>query len=56
LASLHAGRWLQSNSILVAESARDENIPSTDNYALVDERLYGDTRIAFLRPSNPEET
>lgn len=55
LASLHAGRWLQSNSILVAESARDENIPSTDNYALVDERLYGDTRIAFLQPSNPEK-
>ncbi len=56
LASLHAGGWLQPHAIVVAEAARDTNIPSTDDYQILDERLYGETRVAFLRPSDTDNT
>ncbi len=49
LASLRDGGWLADCALLVAEVAEDEDIPPTDGFARLDERVYGDTRVAFLR-------
>jgi 16S rRNA (guanine966-N2)-methyltransferase len=48
LASLSEGGWLADGAILVAEIAEDEDIPSTDGFTPLDERVYGDTRVLFL--------
>jgi len=45
LASLRDGKWLSKNAVLVVEAAADDNIPSTDGYTMVDDRMYGETRI-----------
>ena len=49
LASLRDGGWLAPGAIAVAEAAEDEKIPSTDGFTVLDERVYGDTRVAILR-------
>ena len=49
LASLRSGGWLVSPALLVAEMAEDETTPSTDGFTALDERVYGDTRVAYLR-------
>ena len=49
LTSLGAGDWLGPDAVVVVETAADENIPSTDDFALVDERVYGETRVGYLR-------
>lgn len=56
LASLHAGGWLQPHAIVVTEAAEDEDLPSTDHYHILDERRYGETQIAFLRPIRTNRT
>jgi 16S rRNA (guanine966-N2)-methyltransferase len=48
LKSLHEGNWLSSDALIVVETAADEDIPSTDEYEVFDERTYGETRIVFL--------
>ena len=48
LASLRDGGWLADGAILVAEIAEDENIPPTDGFTQLDERVYGDTQVVFL--------
>jgi len=48
LASLGEGGWLADGALLVAEIAEDEDIPSTDGFRRLDERVYGDTRVLFL--------
>jgi len=49
LASLRGGGWLAHRALLVAESAADEITPSTDGFILLDTRIYGDTKVMFLR-------
>jgi 16S rRNA (guanine966-N2)-methyltransferase len=49
LASLRDGGWLAPGAIAVVEAAEDETIPSTDGFAVLDERVYGETRVAILR-------
>ncbi len=49
LASLRDGGWLATDAICVAECASDEDIPSTDGFALLDDRSYGESRVMFLR-------
>ena len=49
LASLIEGGWLAKGALAVAEMAEDDDRPSTDGYAVLDERAYGDTRVLFLR-------
>jgi 16S rRNA (guanine966-N2)-methyltransferase len=49
LASLAKGGWLAPGALVVAETAEDEIAPSTDGFALLDTRIYGDTRVMFLR-------
>ncbi len=56
LASLHAGGWLRAHAVVVVEAARDTNIPCTDYFRLLDERIYGETRVALLRPSDTDNT
>lgn len=48
LASLRDGKWLSPHALAIVETAEDEIIPSTDGFALVSERVYGATRVAFL--------
>ena len=48
LASLRDGFWLADGALLVAEIAEDEDIPPTDRFTRLDERVYGDTRVLFL--------
>ena len=49
LKGLASGGWLNGNALVVAEAAEDETIPTVEGYELLDDRIYGDTRIAFLR-------
>ena len=49
LGSLRDGGWLRPGAIIVVEMAEDEDIPSTDGYENLDVRVYGDTRVMFLR-------
>jgi 16S rRNA (guanine966-N2)-methyltransferase len=51
LASLREGGWLKPGAVIVGEMAEEENIPSTDGYERLDDRVYGDTRVLFLRAS-----
>ena len=48
LASLRDGKWLSPKALVMVETAEDEIIPSTDGFAPASERVYGDTRVAFL--------
>ncbi|HKC87648.1 MAG TPA: RsmD family RNA methyltransferase, partial [Blastocatellia bacterium] len=49
LAGLRDGGWFVRPALAVAEAAEDEDIPSTDGFGLLDERIYGDTKVQFLR-------
>lgn len=49
LAALRSGGWLVKNAILVAECAADEDIPGTDGFTVLDDRIYGETRVKMLR-------
>ena len=46
---LASGGWLNPNALVIAEAAEDETMPVVDGYDLLDDRVYGDTRIAFMR-------
>jgi 16S rRNA (guanine966-N2)-methyltransferase len=49
LAGLRDGGWLTRPALAVAEMAEEETLPSTDGYEVLDDRVYGDTRVAFLK-------
>jgi 16S rRNA (guanine966-N2)-methyltransferase len=49
LEALRAGGWLTPDALLVAENAADEELPEAPGFALLDERLHGETRLSFLR-------
>ena len=49
LEGLRDGGWLTSPALVIAESAEDETIPPTDGFEKLDERVYGQTRVAFLK-------
>ena len=49
VASLRDGGWLKPNAILVLECAADEDLPPTDGFTLLDERVYGETKVMVLR-------
>ena len=48
LESLREGKWLAPNAIVVVETSRDERISPADEHTLLDDRLYGDTRVTIL--------
>jgi len=49
LKGLLVGGWLNPNALIVAEAAEDEAIPVVEGFEILDDRVYGDTRIAFLQ-------
>src|SRR5258706_9669570 len=49
LEGLRAGSWLVAPALVVAEMAEDEVLPSTDGYEMLDDRVYGDTRVVILK-------
>jgi 16S rRNA (guanine966-N2)-methyltransferase len=49
LEGLAQGGWLNANALVMAEAAEDETMPVVAGYEMLDDRVYGDTRIAFLR-------
>jgi 16S rRNA (guanine966-N2)-methyltransferase len=49
LQGLASGGWLNANALVIAEAAEDETIPVVDGFEILDDRVYGDTRIAFMR-------
>jgi 16S rRNA (guanine966-N2)-methyltransferase len=49
LEGLVTGGWLTPNALAMVEAAEDETIPTIPGYELLDNRTYGDTRVAFLR-------
>jgi 16S rRNA (guanine966-N2)-methyltransferase len=49
LQGLAAGGWLNADALVMAEAAEDEAMPVVAGYEMLDDRVYGDTRIAFLR-------
>jgi 16S rRNA (guanine966-N2)-methyltransferase len=48
LAALCAGGWLAEGALVVVEEAASAEFAAPGALELVDERLYGDTRIAFF--------
>ena len=52
LSALVAGAWLEGDAICVVEESVKAEIAPPPGLALVDERVYGDTRIAILRPED----
>lgn len=49
LAALRDGGWLAKDAICVCECAEDEDVLSTDGFAVLDDRIYGETRVTILR-------
>ena len=49
LAGLHAGGWLVAPALAVVELAEEDDLPSTEGYEVLDDRVYGDTRVAILK-------
>lgn len=48
LAALREGGWLAPGAIAVVETAEDEEVAAAA-FELLDERIYGETRVTFLR-------
>jgi 16S rRNA (guanine966-N2)-methyltransferase len=51
LASLIKGGWLTPNALCVVEEAAKAEIAAPAGLALIDERVYGDTRIGIFQTS-----
>jgi 16S rRNA (guanine966-N2)-methyltransferase len=51
LASLIKGGWLTPNALCVVEEAAKAEIAAPAGLALIDERIYGDTRIGIFQTS-----
>jgi 16S rRNA (guanine966-N2)-methyltransferase len=49
LVALRDGGWLADPALIVAESADDESAPEAAGFELLDHRVYGETRVAFLK-------
>jgi 16S rRNA (guanine966-N2)-methyltransferase len=48
LQSAIVGGWLAKNAIVVAEMADDETLSETASLIVIQERIYGDTKVVFL--------
>ncbi len=48
LMALKSGGWLAPGAAIVAETAADEDVPSTDGFTVCDMRAYGETKVTFL--------
>ncbi len=50
LAALVAGGWLEPDALCVVEETAKAEVAAPPGLVMIDERTYGDTRIAILRP------
>jgi 16S rRNA (guanine966-N2)-methyltransferase len=48
LRALRIGQWLQPSAVIVVETAADEDMAPGEDFELIEERTYGDTRVRFL--------
>jgi 16S rRNA G966 N2-methylase RsmD len=46
---LRDGSWLNSPALIVVETAEEEILPPTEGYEILDDRIYGDTRVVILK-------
>jgi 16S rRNA (guanine966-N2)-methyltransferase len=53
LAALCAGNWLAEGALVVVEEAAKAGIAAPPALDLVDERVYGETRIVFFAVARP---
>jgi len=53
LTALRRGGWLKRDAILVVETERDFDACFPVDFILLDDRLYGETRVFFVRSSGP---
>ena len=53
LKSAQDGKWFAEKALVVAEMAEDENFIAPPGFALVDERVYGDTKVLVMRADAP---
>ena len=49
LAALGAGAWLVEGALCIVEEAAKAEFAAPEGFSVADERIYGDTKIAFLR-------
>jgi len=49
LASLSDGGWLAKPALVIAEMSEAETLSAPSGYETLDERVYGETRVLFLR-------
>ena len=49
LTALAAAGWLAPEALVVIETAAGEEFPPAEGFTLLDERVYGAARLAFLR-------
>ncbi|HTK79226.1 MAG TPA: 16S rRNA (guanine(966)-N(2))-methyltransferase RsmD [Rhizomicrobium sp.] len=55
LTSLAEGGWLAAMPLLVAEMAEDESLAELSGFQMLDQRIYGDTRVVFLWPGRRKQ-
>lgn len=55
LASLDAQGWLEDGAIAVVELSHKETLAAPENYAIFDERKYGNTKIVLLSYEKKEK-
>ncbi len=51
LAGLVAGGWLAPDALVVVEESAKASLPAPPGLFLIDERVYGDTKLAFFSTS-----
>ena len=49
LTALVAGGWLQPWAVVVVEESERASVAAPEGLAVLDDRVYGDTRVVFLR-------
>ena len=49
LQALHHGGWLADRATIVVETRDSETFPLPEAFVLVDERIYGETKLRFLK-------
>ncbi|HAH09060.1 MAG TPA: 16S rRNA (guanine(966)-N(2))-methyltransferase RsmD, partial [Alphaproteobacteria bacterium] len=49
LATAAAGGWIAEGALVILEEAADQALAAPDRFALLDQRIYGDTQVAFYR-------
>jgi len=49
LCGLRDGGWLVSPALAIAEMAEEDYYPPTDGFEVLDDRVYGDTRVVILK-------